>query len=204
MIFEGVLAAGAGRVNQNGLFLLGPTLMEYGTDAQRARFLPPMATLPKRSGVRDGRNPTPEAISLRSRRARRVTGMRGCSTGEDVGVSRSLRGLDVRSVPLRRAVRTASRSVVHRCPLDAPGVTVRPIRQLDSEARFAEVFLDDVRVPVEHAGARRRGWKVAMSTGRFSNAVSSCAAPAGSKRRPRAWCRTRALGERLSGARAGT
>src|SRR5215468_3825858 len=32
-----------GRVNQNGIFLLGPTLMEYGTPAQKARFLTPMA-----------------------------------------------------------------------------------------------------------------------------------------------------------------
>ena len=32
------------RVNQNGIFLLGPTLMEYGTEAQKARFLPKMAT----------------------------------------------------------------------------------------------------------------------------------------------------------------
>jgi len=32
------------RVNQNGIFLLGPTLMEYGTEAQKARFLPRMAT----------------------------------------------------------------------------------------------------------------------------------------------------------------
>src|SRR4051812_45579042 len=37
-------AAGApARANQNGIFLLGPTVMEFGTDAQKARFLPPMA-----------------------------------------------------------------------------------------------------------------------------------------------------------------
>ena len=33
-----------GRVNQNGIFLLGPTIMEYGTPEQKARFLPPMAS----------------------------------------------------------------------------------------------------------------------------------------------------------------
>src|SRR5262245_59138159 len=36
-------AGAPGRVNQNGIFLLGPTLMEFGTEAQRKRYLPPMA-----------------------------------------------------------------------------------------------------------------------------------------------------------------
>src|SRR5262245_38221515 len=36
-------AGAPGRVNQNGLFLLGPTLMSHGTQDQKARFLPPMA-----------------------------------------------------------------------------------------------------------------------------------------------------------------
>ena len=36
-------AGAPGRVNQNGIFLLGPTLMEFGTHEQKSRFLPPMA-----------------------------------------------------------------------------------------------------------------------------------------------------------------
>ena len=55
-------------------------------------------------------------------------------------------------------------------PLTAPGVTVRPIRQLDGEPGFAEVFLDDVFVPDDDPsgggvlGAVGQGWQVAMST----------------------------------------
>jgi alkylation response protein AidB-like acyl-CoA dehydrogenase len=57
-------------------------------------------------------------------------------------------------------------------PLDAPGVTVRPIAQLDGEAGFAEVFLDDVRVPVSNQlGERNQGWKVAMATAGFERGL---------------------------------
>jgi alkylation response protein AidB-like acyl-CoA dehydrogenase len=57
-------------------------------------------------------------------------------------------------------------------PLSAPGVTVRPIAQLDGETGFAEVFLDDVRVPVENRlGAEGQGWSVAMATAGFERGL---------------------------------
>src|SRR5213076_1828939 len=50
-------------------------------------------------------------------------------------------------------------------PLDAEGVTVRPIAQLDGEPGFAELFFDDVFVPDSDVlGAPGDGWRVAMST----------------------------------------
>jgi alkylation response protein AidB-like acyl-CoA dehydrogenase len=50
-------------------------------------------------------------------------------------------------------------------PLDADGVTVRPIRQLDGETGFAEIFLDDVFVPDDQVlGGVNEGWAVAMAT----------------------------------------
>lgn len=46
-------------------------------------------------------------------------------------------------------------------PLHAPGVTVRPIREISGSAEFCEVFLDDVRLPAHHViGAVNRGWDV--------------------------------------------
>jgi hypothetical protein len=57
-------------------------------------------------------------------------------------------------------------------PLDSEGVTVRPIEQLDGEAGFAEVFLDDVRVPVENQlGGYNKGWSVAMATAGFERGL---------------------------------
>jgi acyl-CoA dehydrogenase len=50
-------------------------------------------------------------------------------------------------------------------PLDAPGITVRPIAQLDGETGFAEVFFDDVRVPVDQRlGHHNEGWNVFLTT----------------------------------------
>jgi alkylation response protein AidB-like acyl-CoA dehydrogenase len=57
-------------------------------------------------------------------------------------------------------------------PLDAPGVTVRPIAQLDGETGFAEVFFDDVRVPAENRlGDEGAGWSVAMATAGFERGL---------------------------------
>jgi alkylation response protein AidB-like acyl-CoA dehydrogenase len=57
-------------------------------------------------------------------------------------------------------------------PLNAPGVRVRPIAQLDGETGFAEVFFDDVRVPVAHRlGEEGQGWKVAMATAGFERGL---------------------------------
>ena len=53
-------------------------------------------------------------------------------------------------------------------PLDSPGITVRPIAQLDGDTGFAEIFFDDVRVPVENTlGEVDQGWRVAMATAGF-------------------------------------
>ena len=50
-------------------------------------------------------------------------------------------------------------------PMDAPGVDVRPLRQMTGECEFNEVFLDDVVVPVENlVGPEHAGWRVANTT----------------------------------------
>ncbi|MEP3589942.1 MAG: acyl-CoA dehydrogenase family protein, partial [Marinobacter sp.] len=57
-------------------------------------------------------------------------------------------------------------------PLDAPGVTVRPIKALNGKEAFAEVFFDDVRVPMSNCiGAMGQGWAVAMATAGFERGL---------------------------------
>src|SRR3546814_1616253 len=49
--------------------------------------------------------------------------------------------------------------------MHAPGITVRPIRKMSGQTEFAEVFYDDVRIPLANVvGGLGNGWKVAMST----------------------------------------
>ncbi len=76
-------------------------------------------------------------------------------------------------------VRTDASAPKHRgiswlaMPMDAPGVTVRPLRTLAGSTEFAEVFLDEVRVPVSHRiGAENDGWRVTMVTLSFERGTA--------------------------------
>ncbi|GGN82946.1 acyl-CoA dehydrogenase [Actinoplanes lobatus] len=167
-------AAGAPvRIGQNGLFLLAPTLLAHGTAEQCARILPPMA----RAGqVWAQAWSEPDAgsdlASLRSR-ARRVDGGWSLS-GQKTWSSRAV--VADRAFGLFRSTPGQNR---HRgltylmFDLRAPGVTVRPIRQLDGAAGFAEIFLDDVFVPdADVIGEPGDGWRVAMSTAAHERGLS--------------------------------
>ncbi|MFJ3623316.1 acyl-CoA dehydrogenase family protein [Streptomyces iakyrus] len=159
-------AGAPGRVSQNGINLLAPTLFEYGTDEQRARVLPSMA-----SGevIWAQAWSEPEAgsdlASLRSVAVRTEGGWR--IGGQKTWSSRA--AFADRAFGLFRSDPETDRP--HRgltylmFPLDADGVTVRPIGRLDGKPAFAEVFLDDVFVPDEDViGEPGQGWRVAMST----------------------------------------
>ena len=73
-------------------------------------------------------------------------------------------------------------------PLNSPGITVRPIAQLNGLPGFAEIFFDDVRVPVENVlGGEGMGWHVAMSTAGFERGLM-LRSPARFQKPPGAWC----------------
>ncbi|QTD30722.1 acyl-CoA dehydrogenase family protein [Pseudomonas fluorescens] len=160
------------RVNQNGIFLLGPTLMEYGSEAQKARFLPRMATgedIWAQAWSEPGAGSDMAAIRSRAERV----GDHYVINGQKTWSTRAVWADWAFGI-----FRTDPNSQRHHgltfilLPLDTPGITVRPIPQLNGLPGFAEIFFDDVKVPVENAlGGEGMGWHVAMSTAGFERGL---------------------------------
>ena len=160
------------RVNQNGIFLLGPTLMEFGTEKQKARFLPMMATGEEvwAQGWSEP-NAGSDMAAIRSKAYR--AGDHYVINGQKTWSTRAVWADWVFGI-----FRTDPESVRHKgltfilVPLDAEGVSVRPIEQLDGLPGFAEIFFDDVKVPVDNVlGGEGMGWHVAMSTAGFERGL---------------------------------
>jgi alkylation response protein AidB-like acyl-CoA dehydrogenase len=160
------------RVNQNGIFLLGPTLMEFGTPEQKARYLPKMASSEEvwaQGWSEPNAGSDMAAIQATALRDGGHYVLQGQKTWASRGAFADwLFGL-FRSDPDSERHRGLSFLLV---PLRAPGVTVRPIAQLGGETGFAEVFFDGARVPAANRlGAEGEGWKVAMATAGFERGL---------------------------------
>jgi alkylation response protein AidB-like acyl-CoA dehydrogenase len=155
------------RIAQNGISLLAPIIFEHGTPEQQARYLPAMA---------DGTEvwaqawSEPEAgsdlASLRARASRDDRRGGWVLSGQKTWSSRAPfadRGFGLfRSDPAAERHRGLTYFLF---PLDAAGISIRPIPQLDGDPGFAEIFFDDVFVPdADVLGAPGDGWRVAMST----------------------------------------
>jgi alkylation response protein AidB-like acyl-CoA dehydrogenase len=175
LVFEEEYHAAGGpvRVGQNGLFVLAPTLLAHGTAEQKARILPAMA---RADEVWAQAWSEPEAGSdLASLRSRAVPADGGwLLSGQKTWSSRAV--FADRAFGLFRSDPDAPR---HRgltylmFSLRAPGVTVRPIPQLDGETGFAEIFLDEVFVPDRDViGGRGDGWRIAMSSAGHERGLS--------------------------------
>ncbi len=175
LIFEEeYFRAGApGRVNQNGIFLLGPTIIEVGTEEQKARFLPTMASSEiVWAQAWSEPNAGSDLAAIRSKAV--SDGDHWVVTGQKIWASRAVWADWCFGI-----FRTDPDAQRHRgltfilIPLDSPGITVRPIAQLDGDTGFAEIFFDEVRVPKENTlGEEGRGWYVAMATAGFERGVS--------------------------------
>ncbi len=163
---EEYFRAGApGRASANGTSMLAPTLFGHGTEEQRLRILPKMAS-GEEIWAQAWSEPESgsDLASLRSTATRTEGGW--LLNGQKIWSSRAPFG--DRAFGLFRSDPESQR---HRgltylmFDLKADGVTVRPIEQLGGATGFGEVFLDDVFVPdADVIGAVDEGWRAAMST----------------------------------------
>ena len=160
------------RVNQNGIFLLGPTLMEYGTPEQKARFIPAMASGDEiwAQGWSEP-NAGSDMAAIRCRADR--DGDEFVINGQKIWSTRAVYADWVfglfRTDPESSRHHGLSKILV---PLNSEGVTVRPIPQLNGLPGFAEIFFDDVRVPAFNLlGGEGEGWRIAMATAGFERGL---------------------------------
>ncbi|HEV8313176.1 MAG TPA: acyl-CoA dehydrogenase family protein [Burkholderiaceae bacterium] len=174
LIFEEEYAAADApmRVNQNGILLLGPTLMEFGTPEQKARFLPRMARCDDMwaQGWSEP-NAGSDMAAIASRAIR--DGDHYVLNGQKTWSTRAIFANWMFGL-----FRSDAQSQRHHglsyllVPLDAPGITIRPIKALNGKQAFAEIFFDDVRIPVANrVGDEGQGWHVAMATAGFERGL---------------------------------
>ncbi len=144
--------------------MLGNTLVRWGTEEQKRRLLPRILS-GEDVWVQGYSEPDAGSdlgtVSLRAHR----DGDDWVINGQKIWTSRGTEGTGIFLL-----ARTDPDAPKHRgitfllCPLDVPGVEVRPIRVLTGQAEFCEVFFTDARAPVGNVvGEVNGGWAVAMS-----------------------------------------
>ncbi|NVK44028.1 MAG: acyl-CoA dehydrogenase family protein [Oceanospirillaceae bacterium] len=167
-------AGGPGRMGHIGEGLAGPTLIAFGSEAQKARFLPGILAGTEYWCQGYSEPGAGSDLANVKTRAERVDG-RWRINGQKVWTS-----LAHESDWCFVIARTEPGSVGHRglsfllVPMDQPGIQVRPIEQITGTCEFNEVFFDDAVTDADNiVGAPGDGWKIAMALLGFERGVST-------------------------------
>ena len=169
-------AGAPGRIGHLGIELVGPTILAYGSEAQKARFLPDIA----------------------AGRALWCQGYSEPNAGSDLANVRTRASLDADSGEWVIDGQKTWTSLAQFCdwifvlarseegsagprgltfllvPLDQPGIDIRPIRQINGEEEFNETFFDGARTAADNVvSTPGNGWQVAMGLLGFERGVST-------------------------------
>jgi alkylation response protein AidB-like acyl-CoA dehydrogenase len=155
----------AGELPPTSMGLIAPTVAAYGTDAQKERWIKPLMRMDE-FGCQLFSEPSAgsDLASVTTKAVR--DGDEWVLNGQKVwtsGARYAQWGLAITrhdfDVPKHKGL------TAFMVPLDAPGVEIRPIRQMSGGANFNEVFLADVRLPDEdyRLGGVGDGWRVALT-----------------------------------------
>src|SRR5690606_39231880 len=168
MIFneEYARAGGPGRTGFFGEQLLGPTLMMFGTDEMKQRFLPPILRA-EEYWCQGFSEPDAGSDLANVKTTAVLDGDEWVINGQKVWTSLG-HIADWIFVVCKTDTGAAKK---HEgisfllCPIDQPGVELRPITQITGTAEFNEVFFTDARTPADMVlGPVGQGWKVVMAT----------------------------------------
>ncbi|GLZ07978.1 acyl-CoA dehydrogenase [Actinomadura sp. NBRC 104412] len=182
---EYALARAPARVGHIGENLLGPTIMAFGTEEQRKRFLPPIVAVEELwcQGYSEP-NAGSDLAGVQTRARLADDGTEWRITGQKVWTSLA-RESDWCFV----VCRTEPGSSRHRglsyllVPMRQDGVEIRPIVQPTGTSEFNEVFFDGARTDASNiVGEPGQGWKIAMATLGFERGVATLGQQVGFRR----------------------
>ncbi len=152
-------------VNGLGIGLLGPTIIHHGTDEQKARYVRNILTADEIwCQLYSEPNSGSDLASLRTRAE--IAGGEFVINGQKIWTS-GAHHADW-GMMLARSDPNASKHLGISCiiiDMHAPGVEVRPLKQLHGASEFNEVFFTDAHMPLDNlVGELNRGWQIAQTT----------------------------------------
>jgi alkylation response protein AidB-like acyl-CoA dehydrogenase len=163
-----------GRVNHIGIELAGPTLLAFGTEEQKRRFLPDIAA--GKTIFCQGFSEPGAGSDLASVRTKaRLEGDQWVVNGQKIWTSLAHISDWIFVVSRSEEGSKGPKGLTFlMMEIDQPGIDIRPIKQINGDAEFNETFFTDARCPADSLiGAVGEGWKIAMGLLAFERGVST-------------------------------